>query len=255
MTTYTLVQADTTAPTVDQLKRAFTFTDCLRDADAAKLAHEARGILLRNLTYDNAYRVQCALKEDGVATEIVEPQALPPLPESKLTRRLEFSDAALLVFDVLGRAAPVEWSQLAVIAAGAVGHFEVSVTHTEERVIGFSPTRGLHPKTVVETQHVLETQRQLLLELLVTGGDRRFQIEAKGFLFGYCFNRPELSLEERFTLLVQILVERAPQAIRNQGTAALAGGAPVAEYASKGTLNDELVWLLWRKGREVHGQV
>jgi hypothetical protein len=255
MTTYTLVQADPTAPTVDQLKRAFAFTDSLRAPDAAKLAHEARGLLLKNLTYDNAYRVQCALREDGVATEIVEPQALPILPESKLTRRMEFSDAALLVFDVLGRTTPVAWSELAVVAAGAVGHFELSVTHTEERVITFSPVRGFHPKTISETQHVLETERQLVLELLVNGAQRRFQVEGKGFLFGYSFNHPELNLEAKFALLVQMIVERAPQAIRNRGAEQLANRSPIEDYASKGALHDELVWLLWRQERAARGPV
>jgi hypothetical protein len=249
MTTYTLVQADPTPPTVEQLKRAFAFTDSLRAPDAAKLAHEACGLLLKNLTYDNAYRVQCALKEDGIATEIVEPATLPTLPESRLVRRMEFTDAALMVFDLLGRASPVAWDQLAVIGAGAVGHFELTTTHTEEKVVVFSPIRGIHRKTVSETTHKLGTDRQLLLELLPTAGDRRLQIEGKGFLFGYCFNRPELDLEAKFALLVQGIVEHAPKAIRNRGAEALARQLPIAEYSSKGALNDELVWLLWRQQR------
>jgi hypothetical protein len=249
MTTYILVQAETAAPTVDQLKRAFAFTDCLRAADAAKLAHEARGLLLKNLTYDNAYRVQCALKEDGIATEIVEPRALPTLPESRLIRRLEFTDAALMIFDVLGRATPVAWDQVALVAAGAVGHFELITTHTEEQVTGFSPIRGFHQKKVSETQHVLETERQLVLELLLIGGERRFQVEGRGFLFGYSFNRPELNPEQKFALLVQMIVEHAPQAIRNRGAGQLANHEPIEDYASKGTLNDEIVWLLWRQRR------
>jgi hypothetical protein len=249
MTTYTLVQADTDAPTVDQLKRAFAFTDCLRAPDAAKLAHEACGILLKHLSYDNAYRVHCALKEDGVATEILDSAALPPLPDSRLTRRLELSDPALLVYDVLGRATPVEWNRLDLIAAGAVGHFEVNVTHTEERVMTFSPLRGFHPKTVSETQHVLETERQLLLELLTEGGERRFHLEAKGFLFGYCFNRPELGLEEKFGLLARLILERAPHALRNRGAEALARQLPVVEYASKAALHDEIVWWRWHRQR------
>jgi hypothetical protein len=246
MTTYALLLAGTTAPTVEQLKRAFAFTDSLRAADATKVAHEVHGILLKNLTYDNAYRVQCALREDGVETEILEPQALPALPDFKLTRRLEFTDAALMVFDALGRSTPVEWGQLAVVAAGAVGHFEMTVTHTEEEVLTFSPIRGFRPQTVSETEHVLETRPQLMLELLVNGPQRRFQIEARGFLFGYCFKRPELSLEEKFVLLVQMIVERAPQAVRNWGAEAMVTGVGIESYASKVALQDEMVWLLWR---------
>jgi len=255
MTTYTLVQADAAVPTVDQLKRAFAFTDCLRDADAAKLALEAHGILLKNLTYDVAYRIQCALREDDVATEILEAQALPTLPEFKLTRHLEFTDPALMVYDLLGRATTVEWSQLAVVAAGAVGHLEITVTHLEEQVMTFNLIRGSRPKAVSETEHVVESKPQLVLELLVDGAQHRFQVEAKGFLFGYCFNRPELSLEEKFALLVQMIVERAPQAIRNWGAEALVNGSGIESYASKTALHDELVWLLWWKNREGQGQI
>jgi hypothetical protein len=254
MTTYSLVLAGTTAPTVEQLTRAFAFTDALRSPDAAKLAHEVRGILLKNLTYDVAYRVQAALREDGVATEILESQALPTLPESKLTRRLEFTDTALMVYDVLGRATPIEWSALAVVAAGAVGHYEVTTTRTEEQVITFSPIRGFRPQTVSETAHTVESKPQLLLDLLVSEGQRRFQVEAKGFLFGYCFNRPELTLEEKFVLLVQMIVERAPHAARNWGAEAMVTGVGIESYASKVALQDEMVWLLWWMCRPKPGQ-
>jgi hypothetical protein len=252
MTTYVLVQAGPTTPTVDHLKRAFAFTDSLRAPDATKLAHEAHGILLKNLTYDNAYRVQCALKEDGIATEILESQALPSLPDPRLTRRLEFTDPALMIYDVLGRTTPVAWHELTVVAAGAVGHLEITITHSEEQVMTFSPIRGFHPKTVSETEHVLETKPQLLLEFLAQGRPCRFQVEAKGFLFGYCFNRPELSLEEKFVQLVQMILERAPQAIRNRGAQALVNGAGIETYTSKTALHDELVWLLWWKDQAGH---
>jgi hypothetical protein len=254
MTTYSLVLAGTMAPTVEQLTRAFAFTDSLRSPDASKLAHEVHGILLKNLTYDNAYRVQCALKEDGVATEILDSQALPILPEFKLTRRLEFGEDALMVYDVLGRAIPVAWNHLAVIAAGAVGHYEITTTRTEERVMTFSPIRGFRPQMVSETEHTMESKPQLLLDLLVSEGPRRFQVEAKGFLFGYCFNRPELSLEEKFVLLVQMVVERAPHAARNWSTEAMVTGAGIESYASKVALQDEMVWLLWRMSRPKPGQ-
>ena len=255
MTSYTLVQAGITSPTVEQLKRAFAFTDSLRAPDAAKLANEARGVLLRNLTYDNAYRVQCALKEDGVPTEVLESSALPALPQSKSTRRLEFTDDALMIYDVLGRAATIEWSQLTLIAAGAVGHFEITVTHSEEQVMTFSPIRGFHPRTVSETEHVLELKPQLVLELLVNDAQRRFLVEAKGFPFGYCFNRPELSLPEKFTLLVQMIAERAPQAIRNWGAEALVNGSGIETYAHKTVLHDELIWLLWQRERRARDQL
>ena len=86
-----------------------------------------------------------------------------------------------------------------------------------------------------------------MLDIFLTGGVMRFQIEAESFQFKYCFDRPDLNLPERLGLLIQMFAEHAPQAVVNRGGTALRDGHPEnAAYASKAALFDESIWLLWR---------
>ena len=75
-------------------------------------------------------------------TEVVEASQLPTLPEAKFVRRIEFQAPALMIYDQLGRAAPVPWDQLALLAAGGVRHFGMSATRKEQTVNTFDPIRG-----------------------------------------------------------------------------------------------------------------
>jgi len=55
---YCLLQADFVAPTADQLKRSFKSLKTLTEADAIKLAREACGILMRDLSLADARILQ-----------------------------------------------------------------------------------------------------------------------------------------------------------------------------------------------------
>lgn len=246
----TLVQLDA-APTVDQLKRAFKLVKTFTEADATKLANEACGLLVKNLSRDNATTLQLALRSEGVPTEIVEPGQLPGLPDAKFVRRLEFQPQALTIYDPLGRAVPVDWQHLCLVSAGAVRHFGVSKTRTEEVVHGFDPVRGFHAKVVTDVRHKIEDNARIVIDIFLAQGTMRFQIEAESFLFKYSFDRPELNLPQKAGLLVQMLTQQAPQARVNRGAAALRDNTPgAAAYASKAALFDESVWLLWRMTRQ-----
>jgi len=245
-----LLQAGPAAPTADQLKRAFRSLRSLTDADAVKLANEACGILMKNLSPDDAGVLQRALQAEGVRTEVVEASQLPTLPEAKFVRRIEFQAPALMIYDQLGRAAPVPWDQLALLAAGGVRHFGMSTTRKEQTVNTFDPIRGFRTKVITEVRHKIEDNARLVLDIFLTGGSMRFQIEAETFSFKYCFDRPDLNLAQKLGLLIQMLAENAPQAVLNRGAAAMrAGPSGAMTYASKAALFDESTWLWWTMTR------
>ena len=238
------------APNADQLKRAFRSLKSLTDADAVKLANEACGILLKNLSRDDAGTVQRALQAEGARTEVVEASQLPTLPAAKFIRRVEFQPQALMIYDQLGRAAPVPWDQLALLAAGGVRHFGMSATRKEQTVNTFDPIRGFRTKVITDVRHKIEDNARLVLDIFLTGGSMRFQIEAETFSFKYCFDRPDLNLERKLALLIQMLAENAPQANLNRGALAMRDGPSGAvTYASKAVLFDESTWLWWRMTR------
>ncbi len=243
---HALVQTDLSAPTVEQLKRAFTALQTLTEADAIKVAREAYGILLKNLSREEASTLASVLRDQGVVAAAVEMDQLPRLPDAKFVKRLEFQPHALVIYDPLGRPVPIEWPHVTLLAAGVVRHFDVAKTRTEERVTTYSPLRGVHTKTVTDVRHRVEAEGQFLLDIFLAGGTARFQIEAESFLFKYTVDRPELALEQRFSLLVNLLIERAPHTVLNRGAFQIRqGAARVMAYASKAALFEESSWLLW----------
>ncbi|TMP97061.1 MAG: hypothetical protein E6L09_13965 [Verrucomicrobia bacterium] len=249
-----LVQTDFAVPSAEQLTRAFRSLETLTGADAVKLANEACGILAKNLSPQDASRLQGALAAEGVPSEIVDAARLPRLPDVKFVRRLELHPQALLIYDPLGRTVPVPWQHVALIAAGSVRHFGVTTTRTEETLKTFDPIRGFRTKVVTDRRHKIEEDTRLLLGIFLTGGTIRFEIEAEAFMFKYCFDRPDLNLAQKLGLLIQMLAQNAPQALMNRGAVALRDGATgSATHASKAALFDECAWWLWqmiRKNRE-----
>ncbi len=247
---YCLLQSGDLAPTADQLKRAFKSLKWMTDADAVKRANEACGILVKNLSPDDAAALEQAFQAEGVATEALDASQLPKLPDAKFVRRIEFQTQALLVHDPLGRTVPIPWQHLALVSAGAVHHFGMSTTRKDETVNTFDPIRGFRTKVVTDVRHKFEDSARLVLDIFLTSDLMRFQIEAESFMFKYCFDRPDLNLPQKLGLLVQMLIQYAPQAILNRGAAACRDGAggPVT-YASKAALFDESTWLRWRMAR------
>src|ERR1043165_607211 len=115
---YCLLQTDTAAPTADQLKRAFKALKTLTEADAIKLAREACGLLMKNLSLEDAGVLQRAFQREGVPAEILDAAKLPKPPDAKFVRRAEIQPQALAVFDPIGRTVPVPWQHLTLISAG-----------------------------------------------------------------------------------------------------------------------------------------
>jgi hypothetical protein len=248
---YCLLQADWNVPTADQLKRAFKPLKTLTEADAIKLAREACGILMKNLSLEDARVLQRALQGEGVATDLLDSAQLPKLPEAKFVRRLEIQPQALAVFDPLSRPVPVSWQHVALISAGLARHFNLTKAQVVEPSTVYDEEHWRKQAFVVRTRHNVETDGRLVLDIFLSGGAMRFQIEAEGFLFKYCFDREDLNLPQKLGLLIQMLTERAPHAVMNRGAAALRDGQPEnAAYASKAALFDESIWLLWRMAKQ-----
>ncbi|MBI5387719.1 MAG: hypothetical protein HZA90_23915 [Verrucomicrobia bacterium] len=251
---FAVVQKDSLAPTVEQLKAALKAVPRFTELDALRQAQVACGILARHLTLPEATLVQRALAGDGVPTEVVEASQLPRLPDAKSVKRLELDGQAMRVFDPLGRAVPVPWPQVSLLTAGVVRHFGVSQTVTQERV---------HRDYVVvafdtietDVRHKIEDTAKVQVDIFLAGGAMRFQIEAENFLFGYLFQRPELGLVEKTGHLIQLLSQSAPHVRLNRGAVALRDqpAQPVG-YASKAALDDEAVWLLWRMAAQARSQ-
>jgi len=244
---FVVLQKEAVAASPEQLKRAFSSFSNMTDADAVRLAIRAQGILVRQVNRDEARALQQALQAEGVGAAYISEEELPRLPEARVLHRLELSEKALITYDLLGRSVAIPWTDVALIAAGAVTDIEMSRTQTERTELRFNMVMGVWPKQVTESNRRLQVETQLVLEILLADGATRFKIEASRFPFNYVINEPELSTQEKFIWLVRELCRCSTEAVFNGGARWLrAGHQPVPGYNSRQALHDEMVWLLWR---------
>lgn len=243
---YAVLQKDGLAANPDQIRRAFRSFSNLTDADAVRLAANAQGILMRHLDADSARAFHRALLNEGVAATLVTESALRLLPESKSLHRLEVTPEALLIFDLLGRPAPVAWTELALIAAGAVRRMDLSGMESGRNLLHFNRGSSASPKRTTEASRASDFESQLLLELVLSGGAARYEISAAHFPFKYTIDRPDLSTLEKFVWLVKEVCRHAPAALLNRGARDLHEDCGlVRSYADRQMFADEMTWLLW----------
>jgi hypothetical protein len=247
---HVLLQIGPTPLTAPQLAEAFRGVKRLTAVDAEKIARQAYGILVRGLSLEELTTVQCSLAGQGVTTEVVPESDIPPLPEPKYTRRLELKDEALTVYDAIGRPVPVPWAHVALIAAGIVPRVNIVSFTTEEVEISLDLDGWTRRDVVTRLNHKLDTNAQLVLDVVLTAGRMRFQVESREFLWKYAVDRPDLDAHQRLAELVRLLMARGPHALLNRGAAQLKNGAPLPQlYSSKAVFADESAWMLWCASR------
>jgi len=246
---YAVLQKDIRLPVADQMRRAFRSFSNLTDADAVRLAANAQGILLRHLGADEARAFHRALLAEGVAAAMVAERDLELLPASKSLHRLSLTEPALEVYDLLGRAKPIPWGDIALVAAGSVRHVEISVIHNDRTTARLHPAFGGWPEKTTESIRKVESDSQLILELVLAGGAARYELDAAQFPFKYAVDRPELSMPEKFIWLVREIGNRATRAILNRGASDVRNGVQLVRgYPSRQAFTDEVIWLLWNAG-------
>jgi hypothetical protein len=248
---YVLVQNELTAPTPEQFRAAFRVIDGLTDADANKAAREGYGLLLRHLTAEDAAALHQAMAAQGVSTTVVEETELSRATEPKVTRRVEFSDLGLCVFDPLGRQAVVNWEHVLVIAAGLVPKVDMVKVESAETKIAVGGLTSVKNETIKTVGHKLQASHRSLLHILAEGGSMRVEIDMETLFYKYAMPDAPEDASSHFSELVRRLALRAPQAGLNRGAAQLNNGDTFPlPYASKAAFADECIWLLWLAGRQ-----
>ena len=246
---YAVLQKNLEPPSIDQLKRAFRSVPGLTPADAHILGNDAFGILVKGFPLERATAMQNALATEGVETEIVSDENLPPLPEARFVHRVDCCPDALMIYDPLGRNFSVEWRHIMLIAAGRVCLTEFNRQRTE-RQVWRSTGRGGYYETVVDYDTKEARNDRLVLELVLSRAVLRYNITADKsahLLFQYLGERRQAELLDNFTLLVRDVIQFAPHAAINRGAYYFRARAGQSlHYPSKNAFYEEIVWLLWR---------
>ena len=247
--TYAIFQKTLEIPPVDRLKRAFKSVRFLTPADAHTIANDAYGILLKNLSLEDASILQQSLAHEGVETEIVLESEVVVLPPAKHIRRLQCTPEALMIFDPLNRSFPLEWRYIQLIAAGNVRSTDFG-RHSAEFSTQLDPMgfRGLFPAPHFEPPQPI---KQFLLEIILQRAVLRYCLKADRLALNQCLGESgSMDDAQKFILLVQEICRHAPHTATNRGALHLRDGMPeVLAYPTKNAFQEEIVWLLCRLNR------
>jgi hypothetical protein len=243
---YAVLQSDLNPPSLAQLQRAFHYVPGLTPTDAHILGRDAFGILVKDLSEEQAGALKRAMQAEGIATEIVEQTLLPELPPRKLVHRVDCLPEHLLIYDPLGRAFPLDWRHVMFIAAGAVQLTEF-VQRREERINDGHLSRYQSDEMEYDTVSRVEQRPNLIGEIIITDAVLRYSITASKFNFTYLGARNMENLGANFSLLMRDVIQFASNARLNRGAAALRDDATqILGYPSKNAFYEEIVWMLWQ---------
>lgn len=245
--TFAVLQKTLDIPPVEKIERALMSIKGFTRVDAHRFANDAYGILVKNISGEQANAFSQSLLNQGIETDVVAQSDLPSLPQTKFVQRLDCTAEALLIYDAIGRSFPLEWQHVMMIAAGCVRVTDFK--RVEKPSFRTSDSEGGTYETT-SISSVEERNNRLLLEIVVTGAVLRYSVSAERFRFDYLGERRTRSLPENFALLVQYLAAFAPHAMLNRGAFFLKRNENLFPYPTKNAFFEEITWLLWRMKQE-----
>jgi len=247
--TYAVMQTALAPPSMDQLKAAFGKVPGLAAVDVNILGRDAFGVVAKGLEREQAEAMRVALAAEGFEAEVVEDSALAELPPPQKLGKVTLTPAAFVTDNLVGRVTSLEWSRIAVIAAGRARLTDFTQKQVEKQVL-VPQGRTFVWKTITETVTREEKHEHLLLEIITTGGEARYHVVADRpealLLFQSLGEQRSKDAFRNLTLLVRELAGFAPSAVLNHGAHYVCEGSnPAFCYASQTAFYREITWLLW----------
>lgn len=273
---YCLVQSNLDPIDPEILKVAFRAVGDLVDNDARILSADAFGILADRLSAKTARTVANELAKAGIPMEIVHQQHIPTLPDPHTMRRGACSPDAFIATDSLGRDAPLNWSQVAMIAVGFVPLREAKrVARTRYKrplgplgarismgtglvgvagglgaavTAGYIQSKYGAPEREISIRYKRESHG--LLDIFVDSQPYCYRIRADKFNFAYLGQRQTKNRHENFVELVNDLTTHATVAALNRGAVAIRqdGLDATFAYPTRHAFEEETIWLLYKFG-------
>ncbi len=248
---FAVLQKTLDIPPVEKIEQALLSVEGFSRMDAHTFANDAYGVLVKNISAEQAGAFSQSLLGQGIENEVVAEHELILLPQTKFVQRLDCKPEGLLISDPLGRTFPLPWQHVMLIAAGSVrttDHNRVEKHRWADDGYG-GQTR------ITDYRTVEERNRHMLLEIVVSGAVLRYSVSAEKFRFDYLGERRTKSLPDNFAALVQDLIGFAPHAMLNRGTFFLKQNETLFSYPTRNAFFEEITWLLWRVKKERRSEV
>ena len=243
---FAVLQTTLEIPPVEKIEQALLSVPGFTRIDAHTFANDAYGILVKNLSAEQAHAFSRSLLGQGVETEVVAEDDLVPLPQTKFVNRLDCTPEGLLIYDPLGRTFALPWQHVMLVAAGCV---RMTDFNRVEKQVWVDDGNGGQAR-VTDYRNVEERNDHLLMEIVVSGAVLRYSVSAERFRFDSLGERRTKSLPQNFALLVQDIAAHASGAVLNRGAFFLKQNESLFPYPSKNAFFEEITWLLWRMKKE-----
>lgn len=235
---YCLLQTSLDPLPMKRLERAFLASGTRLALDVPAVARYAFGILLDDLSATAASRLAFALDQEGIAVEPWPQEDLPPLPRARLVRRLEIDEQTLGWYTGVDRLRRLPWSQVDILALGAVRRRPRSVLRT--RIAGHDE--------VLETPEIEDETRgeELVLDLIAHHPPLHLRLLAHECSYACLGTRMRRRARDNFPVLARLLLERT-DSMPNRGAARFQLRHPEwFSYPSWAAFDEETRWLVWK---------
>ncbi len=240
---YAVLQTEVVRPIREQLVSAFESIERLTHYDAVRRAKGAAGIIAQKLEHDEAMALMRGLASQGIAAAVVDEATLPQLDQSYGTRRIDATPEQLTCYDALDRPMDFAWSEVEMIAAGALVKqrrkygVEVLVTDPNPHVVGdevYVEFGGGY----VDTDHHIG--------LLKMPGSRPWiEFDLDTVRYHPAVGPDQLGGPECLFAILNDLASHATGALLNRGVEEVLHAQPLPRYPTRASLERELIWLLW----------
>jgi hypothetical protein len=150
-------------------------TQQLAKPDCARLQRESFGILVGNLSQDDALGLQAALRAHGVETEVVDESNLPVLPMPYRPQSFTTAPEGITVADYTGQTTLLPMSMFVFAAAGHLKHIVTLPQRNMEWVQKYIPRGGIQNVLEMVTEHQPKEVQEFRTEFYFTQAPFRFQ--------------------------------------------------------------------------------
>lgn len=264
-----LAQTSLTPPELEPVQRAFRATGIFHPLDAHSFLRDAFGVLAKNLSEEDARRLQGALAGEGVLTDVVAQAEWPVLPPAKRIVRAACDTEGFKPLDPLGRELRVPWDKVVLISAGQVQHTEFTADKNaspDPGSVGYFAAgmtdsltgllsrggrglglRGDLQRLAASRPPSREEQNWRWTADVFLGGGLRFTFQGHEFNYTALGDRRQADSIANFAVFLREMTSLAPYTPLNRGAFALreAQSQPV-RYPTRGAFQEESAWLLWR---------
>ena len=192
---FAVLQKTLDIPPVEKIEQALLSVEGFTRIDAHTFANDAYGILVKNLSMEQANAFAQALYGQGVETDVVAETELPVLPQTKFVHQLDCTPEGLMIYDSIGRSFPLEWKYVMMIAAGCVRMTDFE--RVEKTTWDTDGQGNRFPRTDSNTFE--KQNNHMLLEIIVSGAVLRYSASADRFNFmGLGERRAKFAAKLRF---------------------------------------------------------